>query len=89
MKSTTVCPECGNELADHADLGDLCPDCLLALGLGPASTTEIRTGVQVRDGDAHPPERIGPYRILRLLGEGAWASSISPSRKNPCAGGLR
>jgi hypothetical protein len=35
-----------------------------------------------------PDAVIGPYKLLEPIGEGAWASSTSPSRSCPCAARL-
>src|SRR5436309_16002995 len=61
------CPRCGTELP--AARQDLCPKCLLKLGLpesadaAPPTKTAGQTGPRL-------PSRIGAYHVVDLLGEG-------------------
>ena len=71
------CPRCGRALAADAAEG-LCPPCLLTVGA--ESTRAVTAGGETSAtgavGAAHdepqfsPDERLGPYRIVRLLGRG-------------------
>ena len=47
---------------------------------GPAEVMRRYAAMQAKEAR---PERIGPYRILETLGEGAWAWFTSPNRPNP------
>src|ERR1022692_2096896 len=58
MTKTSRCANCGAELADDAVDGQ-CPRCLLRLALAPPGETGAATG-----------EIFGPYRTIRVLGEG-------------------
>ena len=58
MTITSRCANCGAELADNA-IDGLCPRCLLRLALAPPGETGAATG-----------EIFGPYRTIRVLGEG-------------------
>ncbi len=71
MTEARGCSGCGGAMALGSEGQDYCPACLIRLGLqsegnaGPESTmtlSEMPEGV---------PERIGPYRILEVLGEGS------------------
>ncbi|MGE5359958.1 MAG: serine/threonine-protein kinase [Bacteroidales bacterium] len=68
MDDARRCPECGGRfrLADLA--GGVCPACLLKLGLAAPPTDGALADSTSVSGDA--PARIGPYTILRVLGEG-------------------
>src|SRR5688572_3957081 len=71
------CPRCGRALAAGTTEG-LCPSCLLTVGVGStrAVTADSEPTVTGGAGAAHdlpqfsPDERLGPYRIVRLLGRG-------------------
>ena len=63
-----VCSVCGAELAPGS-ADQTCPGCLLELALKDPSDSADQTA----ESNSPPrdlPERIGPYRILELLGEG-------------------
>ena len=66
------CPRCGAPNPGQAD--DLCPACLLRLGLGETEGTlpTVDTDGTARTGDAEAPipEQIGNWRPIRRLGEG-------------------
>src|SRR5262245_42184208 len=51
-----TCPRCGARLADDSPLGELCPRCLMELGL--------------EGGLDSPEQNVGAYRLIRKLGEG-------------------
>jgi WD40 repeat protein/serine/threonine protein kinase len=66
----TVCIRCNVALPPDSPAG-LCPQCLLALGLKPIADDRSREiAVDVPDGAAAIPDRVGSYRLLRVLGEG-------------------
>ena len=75
------CPRCGAELPANLP-PELCPKCLLKAGLGtqpvvgpgetaalPAATTESR-------GQPQAGEKLGHYRIVRLLGAGGMGAAF-------------
>jgi eukaryotic-like serine/threonine-protein kinase len=67
------CPGCGAALPAHAPEW-LCPQCLLKLGLeGSAGSQGRSAGPSTNEAPQLPhtaPERLGPYRVLQVLGEG-------------------
>ena len=69
MNVTPPCPRCGGPLPDA--LAGLCPACLLKLVVADTDGTAQATTPDPsrRSAGAHP-DRIGPYRILEVLGEG-------------------
>jgi serine/threonine protein kinase/WD40 repeat protein len=64
MAPQTCCSRCGTALAADAPAGGVCPACLLNLGLD-AETVRYPQGAVAGD-DTY----VGPYRLLKLLGEG-------------------
>ncbi len=75
--SVTHCPQCGALLPPDGALDGACPACLLKVAMmsdapaGAAPSDGDRTGLQPEAADSRPlPERIGPYRVVRVLGEG-------------------
>ena len=71
---TRGCRECGAPLDATASPGGLCPRCLLGLGLAPAAGAGSLLGV---------PERIGVYRVDRLLGEGGMGRVYLAEQEGP------
>ena len=65
MTPTERCPECGGPLMAGSQAG-MCARCLLAAALRHPVTAALA-------GLPQPGEWIGPYRLVRLLGEGEWA----------------
>jgi len=64
-----TCPSCG--VAAHASAGRrVCPACLLRIGLEPGLESGVEEdGAETSEGD-DSSTRIGPYRLIRMLGEG-------------------
>jgi hypothetical protein len=50
-----------------------------------ASSCEHGTELVERPPVEAPDMEIGPYKLREPIGEGAWASSMSPSSTSPCA----
>ena len=70
LAEPAVCIRCHAALPPDSPEG-LCPQCLLALGLMPiAPDLGPPTGRDAPDNLAVSREWIGPYRLLRVLGEG-------------------
>src|SRR3989442_15906231 len=83
------CPQCGSELPPDSPEG-LCPRCLLKFGLasGPGIGNDEKSTVPLPDPDKDPTpgQKIGPYRIVQLLGEGGMgavylAEQVQPIRR--------
>ena len=81
MKKT--CPQCGEPLRGRAIAGGLCPKCLLKLGVGkpgPDRGSEASTRNAALERGQERPARIGPYKILDVLGEGGMVERGSGCR---------
>ncbi len=76
-----TCPQCGAELPDNL-APELCPKCLLKAGMGtqpvvgPGGTAALPAAKTKSRGLPQPGEKLGHYRIVRLLGEGGMGAAF-------------